>query len=124
LENGISIFKICPQELQYEKFIHWTSIRYEVVGKTDVGKYKKVHKVDYHETQPRELLKYLNPHLKEFVLHNYVSRWQYLKFKECLQNFTHDAIISCVDFSESYTLKIENEIQNMHWYNFQVRILG
>jgi hypothetical protein len=124
LECGVSSFKKIPQDLQYENLIHWKSTRYEVVGKIDVGKNKKVHKVEYHETQPKELLKYLNPHLKEFVLHNYVFRWQDLQFKECLQNFTHDEIMSCVDFSKNYTLKIQNEIQSMHWHNFQVSILG
>ncbi len=91
-----------------------------MVGKKNVENDKKVHKVQYHETQPKELLKYLNPHLKEFFLHNYASRWQDLQFRECLQNFTHDAIFSCVNFFENYTLKI----QNMHWHNFQVSSLG
>jgi hypothetical protein len=29
-------------------------------------------------------------------------------------------VISCIDFSENYTMKIQNEIHNIHWHNFQV----
>jgi hypothetical protein len=32
-------------------------------------------------------------------------------------------VISYIDFSENYTMKVQNEIQNMHWHNFQVTIL-
>jgi hypothetical protein len=32
-------------------------------------------------------------------------------------------LISCVDFSENYTLKVQNEIQSMHWHNNQITIL-
>ncbi len=34
-----------------------------------------------------------------------------------------DMVISCIDFLENYTTKIHNEIQNMHWHNFEVTIL-
>jgi len=29
-------------------------------------------------------------------------------------------VISCIDFFENYTMKIQNEIHNIHWHNFQV----
>ncbi len=69
------------------------------------------------------MLEYLYPHLKEFVLHNYVSRWQDLQFRKCLKNLHPKTILSCVDFSKNYTMKIQNKIQNMHCHNFQVTIL-
>jgi hypothetical protein len=59
----------------------------------------------------RELLEYIYPHLKEFVLHNYVSRWQDLKFKECLKNLPLEIVLACVDFSKNYTMKIQNKKQ-------------
>jgi len=60
------------------------------------------------------LLQYFTPHLKEFILHNYVSKWQDFQFCECLENLAHDTMFSCVDFSKNYTLKIQNEIHDMH----------
>jgi hypothetical protein len=60
-----------------------------------------------------ELLEYLYPHLKEFALHNYVSWWQDLQFKECLKNLPPETILTCVDFSKNYTMKIQNKIQNV-----------
>jgi len=32
-------------------------------------------------------------------------------------------VVSCIDFFENYTMKIQNDIQNMHWHNFQISIL-
>jgi hypothetical protein len=34
-----------------------------------------------------------------------------------------DMISSHIDFVEHYTFEIQNEIQSMHWYSFQVIIL-
>jgi hypothetical protein len=57
------------------------------------------------------------------VLHNYVSRWQNLQFKEYVENLPPKTVFSCVDFFENYNIKIQNEVQSMHWHNFQVTIL-
>jgi hypothetical protein len=65
----------------------------------------------------------MTPSLNEFILHNYASRWQDLQCHECLENLTHDIVLLCVDFSKNYALKIQNEIQGMHWHNFQMSIL-
>jgi hypothetical protein len=32
-------------------------------------------------------------------------------------------VISCIDFLENYTFKMQNEMQDMHWYNMQITIL-
>jgi hypothetical protein len=40
-----------------------------------------------------------------------------------METFLEGCVISCVDFSKNYTMKVQNEIQNMHWHNFQVSIL-
>jgi hypothetical protein len=110
LECGVTTFKICPRELQFDKLIEQKSIRYEVVGKINEGGEKKAQKLEYHLIMLKELLEFLYPHLKEFVLHNYVSRWQDLQFKKCLENFHHKTILSCVDFTENYTMKIQNKV--------------
>ena len=61
--------------------------------------------------------------LTTFIKHNYTYRWQADQFKECLQNFPNDAVVSVVDFAENYSFKVQNEIQSMHWYSNQVTIL-
>ncbi len=45
LECGIITFKVYPWGLQYDKLIEWKSIGYEVVGKIDKGRDKKVKKL-------------------------------------------------------------------------------
>jgi hypothetical protein len=120
---GVDIFKVCPKEFQSKKLIFWKSIRYEVVGFAEEGKEKKASKMEYNETPPCDLIQYLKPCLKELVLHNYVTCWQDVQCKEVLNIVSDDMVISCIDFSINYTTKVQNEIQNMHWHNFQVTIL-
>jgi hypothetical protein len=38
-------------------------------------------------------------------------------------NLPFDYILSHIDFIETYTFYIQNEIQSMHWHSFQVIIL-
>ncbi len=68
--------KVCPTELISNQLVQWKNIKYEVVGKTDDGKDKKPHTLEYHESHHVTLLEYLKPHLKEFILHNYITQWQ------------------------------------------------
>jgi hypothetical protein len=96
---------------------------HEVVGSIDEREEKKASKLEYKETPSCDLIQYMQPCLKEFVLHNYIARWQDSQFKEVLSNVFDDMVISCIDFSENYTMKIHNKIWNMHWHNFQVNIL-
>jgi hypothetical protein len=34
-----------------------------------------------------------------------------------------DTILNCVDFSENYNMKVQEEIQSMHWRSTQISIL-
>ena len=68
----------------------------------------------YREIPPRELINYLKPKLQASVLHNYIASWQDFQFKELFSSVPPDNSISCIDFSENYTLKVQNEIQSMH----------
>lgn len=112
---GVHILKLYTFELQTNKVIHWQNIRQEVVGQNEDGNQDmKASKVEYHDTHPSELIKYLKPHLKAFVLHNFISRWQDVQFKDCLTNVLEETIMSYVDFSKNYNLMVQNEIQNMH----------
>jgi hypothetical protein len=58
-----------------------------------------------------------------FILHNFLARWQDVQFKELLETMLERAMVLCVEFSENYTMRIQNEIQNMHWHNFQISIM-
>jgi len=73
-QYGVHTLKFFVVELQIDKVIHWQSIRYKVVGQNEDGKDRKASRVEYHNTHPSELIKYLKPHLKAFVLHNFISR--------------------------------------------------
>ncbi len=32
-------------------------------------------------------------------------------------------MVSCIDFSKNYAFVVQNEIQDMHWFNFHITIL-
>jgi hypothetical protein len=32
-------------------------------------------------------------------------------------------VVSCIDFSKNYVMKVQNEIQDMHWLSFQMTVL-
>jgi hypothetical protein len=120
---GLQLFRICPSELTSEKLVKWKSIGYKIIGTTKEGNPRKVSTLEYRETTPCEFIEYVKPKLTAFVLHNYVASWQDLQFKELFIFVPPNTLISCVDFSENYTLKIPNKIQSMHCHNEQVTIL-
>ncbi len=68
------------------------------MGFTEEGKENKASKVKYNETTPRDLIQYLKLCLKEFMLHNYISHWQYVWLKKVLNTIFDDMVISCIDF--------------------------
>jgi hypothetical protein len=103
--------------------VKWKSIGYKLVGTTEDGNPKKAVTKEYRESPPRELIAYLKPKLQTFVLHNYIATWQDFQFRELFGSVPTDTLISYVDFSENYTLKVQNEIQSMHWHNDQITIL-
>jgi len=91
--------------------VSWKSIGYEIVGHTKKdGKEKKGSKLEYHETPPLDLIQYLKPQFKKFVLHNYVARWQDAQFQELLNNVSNDMVVCYIDFYENDTMRIQNEI--------------
>ena len=46
-----------------------------------------------------------------------------MQFKELFTSIPYGTLISCIDFSENYSMKIQNEIQSMHWCSDQISIL-
>ena len=120
---GIKLLKICPWELNSDVLVKWKSIGSEIVGYNEDGLPKKAPSVQYRETKPTELFEYLKPRLTAFVVHNYIATWQDYQFKELFNSVPRDTVISCVDFSENYSMMIQNETQSMHWRSVQVSIL-
>jgi hypothetical protein len=52
------------------------------------------------------------------VLHKFVVRWQDKLFSMCLVKQRSNTLI----FVVYYVIKEQNEIQNQHWFNFQIII--
>ncbi len=84
------------------------------MGQTEEGKDKKVFTMKYNEITFVDYVKYMQPHLKSFVLHKNLVCWQDVQFKLKLDQLLANAILTCVDFNENYIMKVQNEIQNMH----------
>jgi hypothetical protein len=120
---GVRKLQLCPMEMDSDDTILWRCISYIVVGKNDEGQDKKAPSVEYNEILARDLISYMKPKLTEFITHNFIAQWQDCKFKEMLKAFPKDAMLSCIDFSENYTMMIQNEIQSMYGRKVQVTIL-
>jgi hypothetical protein len=78
-----------------------------VHGKTWAGKDKKLQ---YKETTTKVFIDYLQPKLKRFVLHNYVSKFQEEQYNICFNTFPLASIFSTMDFAENYSLQNFNEV--------------
>jgi hypothetical protein len=40
-----------------------------------------------------------------------------------LKNNLGGCILYCIDSSKNYVFKTQNDVQDMHWYNFQINIM-
>lgn len=40
-----------------------------------------------------------------------------------MKQMFEDIVVSCIDFSKNYVMKVQNEIQDMHWLSFQMTVL-
>lgn len=120
---GTGKMPACPREESQTGCIVTVKLFEDVeVGQTDAGKKKKRKVLSFKKMNSKELLVLFRDHLKKYIQHNYVYRWQAEQFKECLQVFPETVVLSVVDFAENYTFKEQNEIQTMHWYSDQVTI--
>jgi hypothetical protein len=120
---GIDTLKICLNEMNMIELVKWRRITQVVVGKSKDGSDKKSPKVEYMETPPSVMIEYMKPKLRYFVTHNFISQWQELQFKNLLRNLPSHTVLSCIDFIENYSMKVQNEVQSMHWHSSQVTIL-
>jgi hypothetical protein len=120
---GIQKLQFYPTELSTDLLIKWRRVSYVVVGKNRSEGEKKVPQLQYMETPPRVLIEYLKPKLVKYVLHNFISKRQEKEFKRTLSRLQPDTILSCIDFSQNYSMKVQDEVQSMHWHSQQITIL-
>ena len=117
--------QLCPREgdeaLPLE--MQWHNFETVVHGRTRAGKENKVMRMLYKTTPAPVFLEYLTLKLRPFIVHNYIAKWQAEQFKESLDTFPPDSILSAVDFAENYTFQPFHELQSMHWTSHQITIL-
>jgi hypothetical protein len=54
------------------------------------------------------------PKLKAFICQNYFTQWQNQQFHKDLEELPADIVLSCIDFSKNYNMKVQDEIQSMY----------
>ena len=71
----------------------------------------------------KDFKSYFEKHLATYIRHNFIARWQSQQFKDCIQRFPRDVVVSIIEFAEKYSFKNQKKIQSMHWCSSQVTIL-
>lgn len=117
--------RTCPKEISDNNVILSVKLFEDIeTGHIDdTGGKKKRKDVVIKHLHSKQFLPMFQQHVRRFVKHNFIARWQALQFKECLTKFPSDVVVSVIDFAENYSFKEQNEIQSMHWYSAQVTIL-
>jgi hypothetical protein len=76
VQCGVHKLALCPTELIFNALVKWHSISSGVVGVSKNKGPKKVLKVLYHDTPAKDLVRYMKPKLKKFLIDNFISQWQ------------------------------------------------
>jgi hypothetical protein len=98
------IFEVVPLRSCWKWLNHGMTMFLKDCNKiTHVGEEKKVTKLEKFHTQSFDFLHYFKPKLKSFILHNFVTRFQDNKFKECFLTFPKDVFL-VIDLVENYSL--------------------
>ena len=122
---GVDMLMLCPRERDSEGTlkVQWHNFEMVVHGVTKAGKENKVLRMTYQNTAAPIYLDYLREKLRPFIVHNYIAKWQAERYKESIDTFPPESILSAVDFAENYTFQPYNELQSMHWLQHQITIL-
>ena len=122
---GVDMLQFCPREMDSQEtlMVQWHNFEMVVHGRTKAGKENKVLRMAYQNTPAPVYVDYLTKKLRAFIVHNYIAKWQAERFKESIDTFPPDSILSAVDFAENYTFQPYQEIQSMHWLQHQITIL-
>ena len=122
---GVEMLQFCPRELETDLplMVEWHNFEMVHHGQTRTGKENKVLRMKYQSTGAPVFINYLTEKLRPFIFHNYIAKWQAEQFKESIDTFPPDSILSAVDFAENYTFQPYHELQSMHWLQHQITIL-
>ncbi|KAG0572174.1 hypothetical protein KC19_VG074600 [Ceratodon purpureus] len=122
---GFHLLPICEAELEPESNKSMTWRRFEMIqaGESRSGDPRTVIRLEYKVTNPWSFLAYTKPKILQFVLHQFVAKWQDTQFKKSLDVLKDGEVMSLIDFAENYSFKGQDEIQSQHWFNFQLTIL-
>lgn len=72
---------------------------------------KIVTRLVLFETAFDVFFNYLRKELPKFIENNFVTKWQDIRFKECLLEFpTNVVILFVIDFVEIHSFQFQNEI--------------
>ena len=112
---------LCPKEKFENAFQVSVKVFEDVASPHQQGKKRK--DLVIKQMGCKKFTSFLQDHLTGYIRHNFVARWQSQQFKDCIQRFPRDVVVSVIDFAENYSFKEQNEIQSMHWYSSQVTIL-
>ena len=116
---------LCPKE-KSENEVEFSVKVFENIASVqsdEEGNTKKRKDLVVRQMGCRDFTTFLQRHLRTYIKHNFIARWQSQQFKDCIQRFPRDVVVSVIDFAENYAFKEQNEIQSMHWYSSQVTIL-
>ena len=122
---GVTTLSFCPDEISIDSKEVFVKV-FKEVGTGDVaagGSEKKRKDLVLQSMTGVAFHGLFADHLKHFIMHNFIFRWQAQQFKECMLTFPNDVVVSVIDFAENYSFKMQNEIQSMHWWSTQVTIL-
>ena len=122
---GVDMLQLCPREMDdsIPLMVQWHNFEKVVHGRTRAGKENKVLRMMYQSTAAPIFVDYLKQKLSNFIIHNYIAKWQAEQFKVSINTFPPDSILSAVDFAENYTFQPYQEPQSMHWLQHQITIL-
>ena len=107
---GIQNLQIFLLDFSSDTLIKWRRVAYVEVRKIRASLVKKVSQLQYMETPSRVLIDYLKSKLIKYVLHNFILKWQEKEFKRILSRLMLDTILSCIDFSQNYSMKVQDEV--------------
>lgn len=105
---GVRKLSFCPYEIATDSREVVVKIFKDVgIGQVNTkGKEKKRKDLAMERMKSATFIHLFSDHLKSFVKHNFVFRWQAQQFKDCLLKFPSDVVVSVVDFAENYSFKI------------------
>lgn len=96
------------------KYFQWQSITEKIKIKNEIKEVRKTRKIAKSDTVDA-LITHINKELPEFLKHVLTINHQYVKIKALKQKLSPTEILIQVDFSENYNLKLNTEIQSMHF---------